>query len=98
VRNVAAVLNKGSLHLNDVAVLSAVLSDKLGNDGERTASIDGLPFAEEAGVTASVGVEVTTVLVADTLEAMIPVAAFKFRTASVLALVGTGVQCVGSRR
>jgi len=99
VRNVAAVLNKGSLHLNDVTVLSAVLSNKLSNDGERTVSIDGLPFAKETSVTGSVGVEITTVLVADTLEAMIPVAAFKFRIASVLTRkAAAGVQCVGSRR
>jgi len=98
VSNIAAVLNEASLDLNDVGVLSAVLSNKLSNDAERTVSIYGHPWAVETALAASEGVEVTTILVADTFVAKGIVAAFHSRKASVLALVGARVQCVGSRR
>lgn len=56
--------------LNEVAVRGTVLGDELGDDGELGVGVDRLALAVERGIAHAVAVEITAVLVADTVVAV----------------------------
>ena len=95
-RNEFTILDEGSLNFDYVGVLSAVCCDKLSNHSEGTGAIDGHSFTVEISLASSIGVEVTTILITDTIVAKIIVATLESRTASVLTLNVARVKSVRS--
>lgn len=80
--------------LNEVAVRGTVLGDELGDDGELGVGVDRLALAVERGVAHAVAVEITAVLVADTVVAVGAVTALGTR-ATGLADGGARMRGVG---
>lgn len=68
--------------LDKVAICSAVPGDELRDDGELSVGVDGLALAVERDVAHAVTVEITTVLVADTVIAVGTISTLSTRAAS----------------
>jgi len=66
-----AILDVESLNTNEVTRGSTGVSDELGYNGENLGGINGQSWTVEGGITHTVGVEITTVFVANTVVSII---------------------------
>lgn len=86
------VLDVDSADLRESPSGGVVIGDELGDDSKDRRGVDGLAGAEEGLVTETVGVEVTSVLVTETIEALVSSSAIG-AGASSLTGGGTWVRC-----
>lgn len=78
-----ATLNPGTTDLDEVTGGGPVVSDELGDDSDLGVGVDSLSWTVEFLVTLTERVEITAVLVADTVVSVATVTALGFGTASV---------------
>ena len=90
-----AVLDVEAADLVESAGVSAVDSDELSDDGELGGSVDGLASSVERLVTHAVRVEITSVLVADTIVPLVAITALGIAGASCCAADGARVGSEG---
>jgi hypothetical protein len=89
-----AILDVETADLTKSTAGSTVGSDELSDDGDLLGGVDGQAGTEEGGITHAVGVEIASILVADTTIALIAITALG-AGATVLTLDTAAVGCIG---
>lgn len=96
VLNDTSVLDVDAADLLEVAVVTAVIGNELSDDSHLLGGIDGLAAAVVGGITHTEGVEIATILVANTLVTVGTVVTALESLASVRAVGRAGVWGVSS--